>query len=376
MIIGIDGNEANIENRVGVPQYAFEILCGLYRMERQKKNKHKFIIYLKNHPRKDLPRQNSFWRYKVIPGSSFWVLSKLMPYLLINPEPQVLFSPSHYLPPYTRMPRVCTIHDLGYLEYSAQFKRYDFWQLKIWSAISIIVSKCIIAVSNSTKKDIVRHYPFASNKIFIAYHGYDKSRFNNEIEGKDVRRVRKKYGIPKDYLLFLSTLKPSKNIEGIIEAFESLKPHCLKNFKLVIAGKKGWLYKSIFQKVNKLKVENDVIFTDFVSEKDKPGLLAGAKVFVSPSFWEGFGIHVLEAMACGTPVVVSRVASLPEVAGKAGVYVDPNSVKSIAEGIKEVLTKPEKGYNKLVQSGIKQAEKFGWDKSAKKTLEIIEKAGG
>ena len=377
MIIGIDGNEANISKRVGVHQYAYEILWGLYRGT-SKKRSHEFRIYLKESPLPDLPQENSFWKYVVLSGGRPWILTKLTPYLVRKKSLDVFFSPSHYLPPLTRTPKVCTIHDLGYLKFSDQFRKYDFWQLKYWTAISIIISKYIISVSDSTKNDIVRHYPFASNKVEVIHHGYDGERFNNQISSQVVRRIKNKYGILGDYILFLSTLKPSKNIEGLLEAYGLLKkknPQSL-NARLVIAGKKGWLYQSIFEKVRKLNLEDHVIFTDYVMEDDKPGLIAGAKLFVLPSFWEGFGIDVLEALACGIPAVVSDVASLPEVAGKAGVYVNPNNPESIAEGIAKVLLAGKREYNKFVEKGLRQVQNFSWEKAAEATLAILEKAGG
>lgn len=375
MLIGIDGNEANVSAKVGVHQYAFEILWSIYKLQNDWKNEHKVVVYLKNPPNKDFPKENIFWKYKVIPGYGLWIITKLMPQLLRKPRPKVFFAPSHYLPPLTTMPKVCTIHDLGYLESSGQFKKYDFWQLKLWSAISIYISKCIIAVSESTKKDIVRHYPFASNKVVVALHGYDKDRYNLNISSSDVRRVKRKYKIDGNYILSLGTIKPSKNIEGLLESYKQLIILHNFNLKLVIAGKKGWLFKPVFEKAKKLKLTKDVIFTDFIEEEDKSALYAGAKVFVSPSFWEGFGMQVLEAMACGTPVVISKVASLPEVAGRAGVYVNPNDSNSIAEGIKKVLTMCPKEYNKLVKMTLVQADKFSWENSARKLMRQIEKAG-
>ena len=373
MLIGIDGNEANFKERVGVHQYAFELLWAIYRIQNQWKGKHRFIIYLKSVPSSLLPRENSLWTYKIIPGKGFWVLKSLMPALLLGQKPDVFFSPSHYLPPITLMPKICTIHDLGYLEFSEQFKKYDFWQLKYWTAISISISKYIIAVSESTKKDIVRHYPFASKKIKVVYHGLDKKRFNNKISLSDVRHVQNKYQLPENYILFLGTLRPSKNIEGLVSAF-ALVVKKFPEFKLVIAGKKGWLYQSIFQKVKNLKLEDRVIFTDFISEEDKPALYKGAKILVSPSFWEGFGLHVLEALACGTPVVVSKIASLPEVVGEARIYIDPYSSVDIANGIETVLKMRQKEYNKLVDKGYRQIVKFSWESTAIDTVKILEEA--
>jgi glycosyltransferase involved in cell wall biosynthesis len=192
------------------------------------------------------------------------------------------------------------------------------------------------------------------------------------ISNFQIKKVKEKYNISGDYILFLSTLKPSKNIEGLLEAFKILgiSPPA-GGLELVIAGKKGWMYEAIFEKVKKLNLEQKVIFTDFVAEDEVPGLMAGAKVFVMPSFWEGFGIPILEAMATGVPTVVSNVGSLPEVVGEAGIVVDPYSPEDIARGIKEALDKKDL----LVKKGLEQVKKFSWVKCARNTLEVLEKYG-
>jgi glycosyltransferase involved in cell wall biosynthesis len=373
MIIGIDGNEANLEKRVGTNQYAFELLWSFYRIVNRLGGDKRFLIYLKSMPNGDLPPENDKWNYKVIKGGGKWILTRLMPSLWTSEKPDVFFSPNHYLPPLARVPKVCTIHDLGYLYYSEQFKKYDFWQLKYWTAISIFVSKCIITVSKSTEKDIVRHYPNVANKVQVIYHGYDKKRFKKNINVSVVRRVRKKYKIPKNYILYLGTFKPSKNVEGLVEAFKLLTVEN-KDLALVIAGKKGWLYGTIYEKVKSLELEDRVVFTGYVDEDDKPALMKGAVVFTSPSFWEGFGIPVLESMACGTPVVVSRIASLPEVAGDAGIYVDPSNFKSIYHGMKKVLDFSDKEYSLQSEKVLERSKKFSWKKSAEKTAKILMEA--
>jgi len=185
-----------------------------------------------------------------------------------------------------------------------------------------------------------------------------------------VRQVKRKYKIDKNYILYLGTLKPSKNIEGLLEAFALIKDN-FPDYLLVIAGKKGWLFDSIFKKVKKIGLRGKVIFTDFIAEEEKASLMAGAKVFVSPSFWEGFGLIALEAMACGTPVVVSEVASFPEVVGKAGVLVNPEDVENIADGIKKVISASEKEYNEWVRQSLKQVKKFSWRKAAAETINLI-----
>lgn len=374
MIIGIDGNEANIEMKVGVNQYAFELLWALSKLQDEWQKKHTIIVYLKDRPLKDLPKPTKFFRYQVIPGGGAWIIKKLLPSLFREtPRPDIFFSPNHYVPPFSPVPTVCSIMDLGYLEFSGQFKKYDFWQLKLWSAYSIYVSKAVIAISNSTKEDIVRHYPSASKKTFVTPLAYDQNKFNTRINPNDVRRVLRKYSIVNDYVLYLGTLKPSKNLTGLLTAWAKVKID-FPDTKLVIAGKKGWLYEPIFAKVKELGLTKDVIFTDYIPEEDKPGLIKGTKLFVLPSYWEGFGLDVLNAMASGVPVVVSNVGSLPEVVGEAGILIDPYNINSLEEGIRKVLSMPQAQYNTLVEAGLKQAGRFSWEKTARRTLQILEKA--
>ena len=376
MLIGIDGNEANIPNRVGVNHYAFKLLHNLKKLQDKGEFGHKFIVYLKNLPEKDMPEESENFKYRVLKGGKAWIIRKLTLHLILNPEKlDVFFSPSHYVPLFSKVPRICSIMDLGYLEFSGQFKKTDFWQLKLWTAYSIFVSKAIIAISNGTKKDIVRHYPFAQGKIHVTHLSFDDEVVDTKVITNDVRRIKNKYSIVGDYILYLGTLKPSKNIEGLIRAFRLLTMDSVLStrVKLVITGKKGWLYEPIFALVRKLRLNKDVILTDFVPEKDKIVLLKGAKLFVLPSFWEGFGIDVVNAMAVGVPVVVSNRGSLPEIVGQAGIVIDPASLESIAQGLKKVLSMSDLEYNKLIKDGQSQAQKFSWEKTARKTMQLFER---
>jgi len=377
LIIGIDGNEANVKNRVGVNKYAFEMLWGLKKLNEDKPNPHRLIVYLKNEPLNDLPKITNDFKYKVLSGGGLWILTKLTPYLFKNPEKiEVLFSPSHYTVPFSTIPRVCSIMDLGYLKFTGQFEKKVFWQLKYWTAISIFVSKQILTISEATKKDIVRHYPRAFKKTTVTHLGYDSDKYKLGIPENMVNHVKNRYSIVKDYILFVGTLKPSKNIEGLIGAYSLLVSDktILDIPQLVIAGKKGWMFEMIYEKIKSLKLETKIVFTDFVEEQDKPALISGAKVFVLPSFWEGFGLDILSAMACGVPTVVSNAGSIPEVAGDAGIYVDPYDIGSIAKGLKKVLKMDDKEYNRVVELGINQAKKFSWENCSRKTLEVIENA--
>ncbi len=196
-----------------------------------------------------------------------------------------------------------------------------------------------------------------------------------KVTENDVRRIKNKYSIVASYILYLGTLKPSKNIDGLIRAFNIIsKKKEYKNLQLVIAGKKGWLYESLYELVEKFNLKDRVIFTDFFPENEKMALRKGAKVFVQISLTEGFGIDTLSCLAIGTPVVVSNVGSLPEVAGDAGIVVNELNEEDIAKGIEKVLKMDKNEYNKLVEKGKLQASRFSWQKCASETLEIIENA--
>ncbi|MEK7092232.1 MAG: glycosyltransferase family 1 protein, partial [Patescibacteria group bacterium] len=382
MIIGVDGNEANVERRVGSNQYAFELLHALYNLPEAKK--HEWMIYLRDTPLPDMPKEISWWKYKVFGPKRLWTQFALpLSLFFAEPRPEVFFTPGHYRPRWSPIPTVVSIMDLGYLRYPDQFTRRDLYQLTSWTAHSIKKSDHVIAISESTKRDIIRYYKIPRSKITVTYPGYDKNKFKNQISKIKIREVKKKYNIKDDYILFLSTLKPSKNIEGLLTAFSLITNHPAEGearhgrqslITLVIAGKKGWLYESIFKKVKELDLEDKrslplrdkVVFTDFIPDDDVPLLMAGALVFVLPSFWEGFGIPVVEAMAVGTPVVVSTVGSLPEVVGDAGILVNPDDPGDIARGIKEAL----KNYDALSKKGLERTKLFDWQKAAQQTLEV------
>jgi len=364
MKIALVGYEANIINRVGSNQYAFELLWALWRVDK----KNKYVVFLPNLPLEDLPPPRKNWHYKVVGPKKLWnFLGLPLALKKEKPSPDIVFVPGHYAPPFVSIPLIITIMDLGYLRFPQHFTKPIYLKLKYWTYFSLKKAVKILAISESTKKDIIKFYKISPQKIVVAPAAC--SILKAKIKKEEIEKLKGKYGIEDDYILFLGTLKPSKNVEGLVEAFKLLG---VGGLKLVVAGRKGWLYEKIFEKVKDLRLENKIIFTDFVPEKEILPLMVGAEVFVMPSFWEGFGIPVLEAMSLGVPVVASNIGSLPEVVGKAGILIDPYKPQDIALGIKKALENKEK----LIKLGYQQVKKFSWEETAKMVVKVLEEVGG
>lgn len=382
MRIGINADEANVINPVGIGQFALNVIRGLEKIDKE----NKYYLYLTSLKKSTLPVERAGWCYKYIWPKKLSTQFSLPFNLLLNREKlDVFFTPTHYAPRFCPMPSVVSVMDTSYLIYPEYFSKKDLWQLKNWTEYSMKNARKAVVISESTKKDVVKFYGKKSKDVIVCYPGYDEkfkvigeTRLPASQRGEPARQVReieeikKKYGIEGEYLIAIGTLQPRKNYERLIRVFAKLKKEGGRE-KLVIVGKKGWLYDSLFETVKKLNVEHDAIFTGYVPDEDIVYLLNGAKIYVLASLYEGFGIPILEAQACGVPVACSRVSSIPEVAGEAAIYFDPKSEMDMAEKINQLLTVPDLR-EKMRQKGLENVKKFSWETCAKQVLKTIEEA--
>lgn len=227
-----------------------------------------------------------------------------------------------------------------------------------------------ITISEWTKRDLVRYLSIPESRITVTYPGKD-ARFRPSIDRVGTRAaLAQRLALPLEepYILSVGTLEPRKNIVGLLNAYAQLKKAGVRN-RLVVVGMKGWKFSPIFDLVHKLNLDDEVIFPGYVSDDDLPDFYNGAEVFVYPSFYEGFGLPPLEAMACGVPVVVSNAASLPEVVGQAGVLVDPTRPQDIAAAVLDVL-RSEHRRVELSAAAVKRAELFEWSDTAARTWNV------
>lgn len=369
MIIGIDGNEANVEKKVGISEYAFELLWQFSEFRNQKSlastneaERVEFRIYLKEKPRDDLPKEINNWKYRIAHPRKLWTQFALPIDLYFHkPRPDIFFSPTHYAPRFSPIPTAISIMDLSYIHYPQMFKKSDLYQLKNWTLYSVKNAKKVFTISNASKDDIIKIYNQPEGKVVVTYPGIKSKMQKSELQKEKFQREGK-------YILFVGTLQPRKNIVRLIEAFSKIDK---KDLSLVIAGKKGWLYEEILNAPKELGIENRVKFLEFVSKEELEVLYQNALCLVLPSLYEGFGLPVLEAMKNGCPVIISNVSSLPEAGGDAALYVNPEDVNDIASKIRELINN-EKLRKELIEKGYKQVKKFSWEKTAKETLKALE----
>jgi glycosyltransferase involved in cell wall biosynthesis len=368
MKIAINANELCQPQTNGVKIYTYNILKYLA------KKKFTTTIYYQKKIEKKWNIENANLKHKLIKWPFlFWTHFRL-PFELWRDRPDVFFTPIQTIPFFLPECKIIvTIHDLAFLKFPNDFTFKDRLKLLWNTKRAVKKAKKIIVPSQATKNDIIKYYKIDSEKIKVIYHGFTSC----QLPVASCQQVNK-------YILFIGTIQPRKNIQGLIEAFEILKDsiqhprlqrcsicgQAASNIRLIITGSKGWLWKKVFKKASESKYKEDIIFTGPVSSKKLLELYQNAEVFVLPSFYEGFGLPILEAMANGVPVIAGNNSSMIEIVGEAGILINPYNPKEITEAIKKIIQ--DKNFKeKLVEKGLKQAKKFTWEKCAEKTIKVL-----
>jgi glycosyltransferase involved in cell wall biosynthesis len=272
-------------------------------------------------------------------------------------------------------PTVVTVHDLSFLRYPDAFRTGNRSYLSLITRASTRRAARVIAVSASTRQDVINFIGVPPERVTVVPNGVNPEF--SPADPDEVSDFRQRTGLPARYILFLGTLEPRKNLVRLVEAYALLRSRARDNADptaptippLVIAGAKGWFYQEIFARVTDLGLADQVIFPGFVPVEELPWWYRGAEIFVYPSLFEGFGLPVLEAMACGVPTITSRSSSLPEVAGDGAILVEPEDVEQLAGAIHRVLTDPSLA-GQLRAAGLRQAACFPWERTAAETCEV------
>lgn len=303
------------------------------------------------------------WRTAVLLGQMARI-----PFNRLVPDVTLFHSTEHLLLPLRGVPTVLTVHDLIYKLFPAYHKKLNYWYLNLAMPLYCRRADAIIAVSQASKRDIVHHYGVDPAKIHVVYEAA-ASQFQPLPPAK-IAQVRQTYNLPEQFLLHLSTIEPRKNLSRLLDALLALR-RLFPHLRLVLAGGKGWLYDDFFAKIEALGLQDAVISLGWVPDDDLPAILAAADLGVQPSLYEGFGLPILEHMACGQVVAASHASSHPEVGGEAAAYFDPENVAEMTAVIRRLLTDKEE-YRHRQQLGLAQAAQFSWQRAAQETIAIYD----
>jgi glycosyltransferase involved in cell wall biosynthesis len=372
VLIGIDASRATAGRRTGTENYSLELIRALARQSGEQ-SRYRVRLYTNGPPSPERFWGESAppgWEVRSIPWPRLWTHARLSAEMALHP-PDVLFVPAHVLPLHHPAASVTTVHDLGYLHYPEAHRSADRRYLDWSTAWSARQSTAVIADSRATKEDLIRAYGVARDRIHVIYLGArrDLARVGDT---SAIAGARARYGVGERYLLYVGTLQPRKNLARVVEAFRRLVAAGRSSgVQLVLAGKKGWLYEDLFALVRESGLEDRVLFPGYIEDADLAQLMSGAIAFVFPSLYEGFGMPVLEAQACGAAVMTGKNSSLPEVAGDAALLVDPLDVDAIAEAMQR-LVDDEDLRQELVRRGYENVKRFSWEKCARETLAVLE----
>lgn len=356
MKIGIDASRAFMREKTGTEEYSYQLiksLAGLSAEEAQ------FILYIRKGAaiNIELPRNFSV---REIGGNFLWTQIHLSLELLRR-KVDVLFVPSHSVPIMHPQKTVVTVHGLEYKNCPQCYGRRDRLMLEINTRLAILLSKKIIAPSQSTKDDLVKFYKVKSEKIKVIHHGYDGPK-------DPVKRETDRYNI-----IFIGRLEKRKNIIGIIRAFNMFMERIgetEREISLTLAGKPGFGFEEIQDEMSKSPYRDHIKLPGYISGDEKQELYSKAGVFVFPSLCEGFGMPILEAMSYGVPAIASDIPPLREIAADAAIFADPHDTRQISDAMYEIFCDPDKT-EELIRRGRRNLERFSWKKCAEETFGYI-----
>ncbi|MBN1484694.1 MAG: glycosyltransferase family 4 protein [Chloroflexia bacterium] len=378
MHVAIDYSAA-VWQGAGIGRYSRALVGALLRLDRENRYT---LLYPRGWPGRPAPflghlaalrRRHPNLRLRPLPLSDRWTailwqrLRLPLPVELFCGRVDCFYSPDFVLPPQIGGRRVLTVHDLAFMVHPECAVPSLEWYLHGAVSRALERADLVLADSECTRQDLIRLKGADPQRVRVLYLGVEED-FRPLEDHAALERVRARYELPERFLFTVGTIQPRKNLPRLLQALASL-PEALR-LPLVVAGKPGWLYEETFAAVERLSLQSWVRFLGFTPDEDLPALLNLALALVYPSLYEGFGLPPLEAMACGTPVLTSDAASLPEVVGEAAVLVDPLDVAGIAAGLRRLI---EDGAlrQSLRAAGLERARGFSWERSARQLLEFL-----
>jgi len=370
MAIYIDISAA-VHGRAGLGRYAESLARALV----QKHPKRFAFFYNQDREAKPLAGLESVPTRTVRAGYKPWRMAVWLGQFLglgferLVPEAELYHATEHLLLPLRQVPTVLTVHDLIYHLFPEHHKPLNYWFLNRAMPLFVQRARAVIAVSESTKRDLIRCYGVHPDKITVVHEA--AAPHFRPASPEAIAAVRARYGLPEGFILTVGTIEPRKNLSRLLDTVQRLRQEG-DDARLAVVGSKGWLYEGFFRRLEELQLGDAVLLPGYVPDADLPAVYSAATLCVLPSLYEGFGLSVLEAMACGTAVVCSRASSLPEVGGNAAHYFDPTDVEEMAEAIGAVWHN-EALRTEMGKRGLAQAARFSWARVAEETMAVYQR---
>lgn len=365
MRVAVHAKVLSEQQPTGIGVYTYNVLKAISALD----NKNQYTLY-SNEPIVRKIEAGNF-KEKILNFPKLWSYLRF-PFEFTNNKYDLLFVPKETLPPIKRPKTVVTCFDLMGLMFANRIAMDG--KIHFWFAVNYALKRAdrILAISESTKQDILDACKISPDKVIVTPLGYDSHLYKPDSDEEAQFVLKKKYGIKERYIINTSSLLwYRKNLTTLIKAFHLSLSKSSVNYQLVITGKRGESYDEITALIDSLGLAKKVILTSYIPASDMPVLLNGAEALVFPSLHEGFGLPIVEAMACGCPVITSNVSSMPEVLGDAGILVDPHSVDEISNAITKVFFDPSLRERMSIK-GLERAKMFSWERTARETLKVFE----
>ena len=372
MRIGIDARTL-LGPRTGIGRYSYNVVPNLLAIDPH----NKYVLFVDRKSSLSFP--SSSYDKRIVGPLNFGrasmrkVFSPLwtnffLPRALKREGIDLLFCPNFVSPLKKVCETIIVIHDLAAILFpGVHDKIYSFYLRNMLSVTCRKIDR-IITVSEASKRDVIRLFKVPENRIRVIYSAVEDI-FRPVDDPEMIKRIVRKYGLVKNFILYVGTLERRKNVTSLIKAYGKLRKNKQISRQLAVVGKKGWRYPDIAKAIRNSDFERDILLAGYVPDEDLVYIYNAADLFVYPSLYEGFGFPPLEAMACGTPVITSHVTALPEVVGDAAILVDPEDIDGLAEAMHDVLSQNSLRL-KLIEKGLERVKHFSWENVAKKTLSV------
>lgn len=367
MIIGIDASRANREQKSGVEWYAYNLLDRLFELDRE----NQYFLYTSDQLKGAIVPRSTNFSEKILnwPISRFWTLGRLS-WEMIAHQPDLLFVPSHTFPPIAAKKNVITWHDVGYEHYPETYSSFELRSLKYGAKKMATTADRIIAVSDFTKQEIMEFYGIKSERIAVIPLGLDH-RLWQPSSPETVKSMLDQLKIKYPYFIFLSRLALRKNVVGLIRIYNRFRQTQKHPFNLLLVGSDQPGGQELDAEIKVSPYKEEIKKLGWLPIEQVPVLLSGARGLLFPSIYEGFGLPVIEAMACGTPVIASNSGALPEIVNGAGLLIDTHDIDAFASSMAKVAEDKDFRQN-LIARGLARAQEYSWDKCARQTLEVLQ----